>query len=257
MTKSLKRTDGTYALSGANASNNFSMAIFPENLQEVNEFCNLIGRARFDRYLNSCDGNYEQALELYVWNARVSQAFYLPIQIWEITLRNQMNRFLIWKSSNAAWPYDQNKVVKRLKNIDQKRLNEVKERQQNTKGVSQATTDAIVADLSAGFWVSMLTTTYDFRFSWRYNLGRVFPNAANDWRDENARTPQWDHNAAHEPCDRLLNLRNRIAHHEPVYALDLHQAHQDAVTTITAMSKAASNYLAAHCTVQSVLAERP
>lgn len=209
------------------------------------------------RYVNACSGDLEAALALYVWNARISQAFYLPIQIWEICLRNQMNRFLCRQFMGGGWPYNDLKAVRRLSGSDRQRLEDARKRQEAAHSVAQAPTDAIVADLSAGFWVSMLTRSYEARFKWRWQLPLVFPNAPANWRDKAAKTPQWDHAAAHRPCDRLLTLRNRIAHHEPIFDLDLQQRHDDAVLTIGAMSAAAANYQADYCTVKDVLAERP
>ena len=77
----------------------------------------------------------------------------------------------------------------------------------------KVTTDAIVADLSAGFWGSLLTRRYDVRFTWRYNLGRIFPNAAGLTRG-----------AVWPICDGLLDLRNRVAHHKPIFHLPLENA---------------------------------
>ncbi len=233
------------------------MTEFPKDLQEVKDFCALVSKARIDRYLASCEGNLEKALQLYVWNAQISQAFYLPIQVWEVCLRNQMNRFLCRQFSDGAWPYNELKAVRRLKATDRDRVMDARKRQEDACKVSQASTDAIVADLTAGFWVSMLATSYSARFAWRYQLTHVFPNAPTKWRDPNAKTPQWNHNAAHAPCERLLTLRNRISHHEPIFALDLARAYDDAVTTIHAMSGAAANYLSAYSSVEEILAERP
>ena len=82
-----------------------------------------------------------------------------------------------WKFSDGAWPYNHVKAVDRFNAGDREKLLEARRRQENERNVSQASTDAIVADLTAGFWVSMLTSAYDKRFAWRSNLNRVFPNA--------------------------------------------------------------------------------
>ena len=66
-----------------------------------------------------------------------------------------------------------------------------------------------------------------------------------------------DYLVAHESCDRLLKLRNRVAHHEPVFEMDLQKLHEDAMITIAALSSPAANYLSEYCTVQNIMTEKP
>ena len=42
--------------------------------------------------------------------------------MWEISLRNRLNEFLIWKF-NAKWPYD-SRAVRNLKSNENRRLQE-------------------------------------------------------------------------------------------------------------------------------------
>lgn len=228
---------------------------FPKDEQEIKAFRHTIGDARFGRYLNAASGEEAQAVSLYVWNAQVSSAFYLPLQIWEVALRNQMNRFLCWKFSDGGWPYNDVKAVRQFNGRDRERLSEARRRQEEARNVKRATTDAIVADLSAGFWVSMLSGGYDAKFAWRYNLPRVFPHGLAGWKSGNP--SRWDPLAAHAACERLLNLRNRIAHHEPVYELALPQLEKDVYTIVSAMCPASSAYLASSSSIAKVLAMRP
>jgi len=132
---------------------------FPKDEQEIKTFRATLSEARFARYLAASNGREGDALALYVWNAKISQAFYLPIQIWEICLRNQMNRFLCWKYG-GAWPYDEQRAVRQLQGKDKEKLIESRERQARNRGLPQATTDSIAADLTAGFWVGLLAHRY-------------------------------------------------------------------------------------------------
>jgi hypothetical protein len=236
-----------------NASKIFLMANFPKDLQEINVFEATIGPARFKRYLAEYDGDKEAALRLYIWNARISQAFYLPLQIWEICLRNRVNDFMVWKFG-SAWPYDQRKAVRQLKNTDQKILQDSIDRQERARG-APASTDAIAADLSAGFWVRLLGSSYSVPMSWRYNLTRIFPSpAASIWRKGPAGFDMAD---AHALCEEVLDLRNRVAHHEPLAWMNLAGLHYKIGILTYAMCPASFSYLESHCTVQNLLAERP
>jgi len=101
--------------------------------------------------------------------------------------------------------------LRNLSTNDKAKLNKSLERlTRERKTKPPIPVDLIVADLSAGFWVSMLTARYDGHLNWKYNLARVFPFEA--------AIPRID---AHAACDRMLDVRNRIAHHEPIYHRDL------------------------------------
>jgi hypothetical protein len=56
------------------------------------------------------------------------------------------------------------------------------------------------------FGVSLLNKSYDVPFVWRHNLSRIFPGEKALTRDEASRL-----------CDGRLDLRNLVAHHEPIY----------------------------------------
>jgi hypothetical protein len=105
-----------------------------------------------------------------------------------------------------------------------------------------APTNAIVADLSGGFWVSLLTKSYDIPFAWRYNLARIFPNDAVISRIEAA-----------EICEALLVLRNRIAHHEPIFHFPLEQRRNEIGKIIYAMCRANYAYVEFSCTFAAEL----
>ena len=68
----------------------------------------------------------------------------------------------------------------------------------------------IIAELSFGFWVALLNKNYH-RALWMNCLERAFPNYEGKRRD------------LYMDLDRLRKLRNRIAHHEPIYKRDLHR----------------------------------
>lgn len=203
-----------------------------------------LSEPRFSKYLNSCDGDESKALALYQWNALVSQSLYVYIQCWEICLRNKLNNFLRWKY-NDSWPYDQ-RALRNLKRDDSRRLSETISRKKTTNSKGNVSTNVIVADLSAGFWVSQLSSAYDVPYSWRYNLARIFPN------DRSI-----DQRAAWEICDNTLNLRNRIAHHEPIYALPLESNYRELQRVVAAMCAGTHAFADVNCTFRDIFSKRP
>lgn len=197
---------------------------------------------RMGKYLVAADGDLTGALEIYRWNARLSQSLYIYVQTWEVCLRNKMNDFLSWKYS-AGWPYD-HRFARNLNGSDRRKLQATIIRQESNRGVKPVQTSAVVADLSAGFWVSQLS--YDIPNAWRYNIGRIFPHG----RGLNSVE-------ARAICADILGVRNRIAHHEPVFHLPLHQRRDELRRMVQAMCAATLAYAEATCTFHATFAAKP
>ncbi|MDE2466008.1 MAG: Abi family protein [Alphaproteobacteria bacterium] len=211
-------------------------AVFLESKQRVKDFRIALSEARFKRYLDHAGGNEMAAIMLYHWNCSLAQSLYFSLHMWEISLRNRLNAFLCWKY-NADWPYDNTRAVRNLAAKNKGRLADAIERQERQRNVKQAPTGAIVADLSVGFWVSLLGKSYDNPYSWRYNIARIFPN------DKSI-----DRASASKACDLLLDVRNRVAHHEPIFHLKLEQVRKDLDLLLGGMNDAAHAYTGAVCT---------
>ncbi len=211
----------------------------------VNSMKASLSGPRFARYLSAVGGDDRNALALYQWNALISQSLYVYIQCWEICLRNKVDGFLRWKYSDK-WPYDQGRAVRNLQANDRKRLQETVSRQGSQRGYTPVSTDAIVADLSAGFWVSQLSSSYAVPYAWNYNIVRIFPN-----------DKALDMRLAWQICDRTLNLRNRIAHHEPIYHLDLQRNYDDLQRIVAAMCMGISAFANANSSFQHVFDSKP
>ena len=204
-----------------------------------------LSQARFARYLRSAAGNEDAALELYEWNTLTAQSLYVYLQSWEVTYRNKLDSFLRWKYGHD-WPYDEKRLARNLSHDEKRRLGETRERQSRQRGLKKVPTDAFVADLSAGFWVALLSKSYEVPFVWRHNLARVFPN------DQALTRIQ-----AHEISTDILTLRNRIAHHEPIYDLALSKTYNDMQRLVAAMCKDTDQFARKNCTFLTIAKRRP
>jgi len=202
-----------------------------------------LSQPRLSKYMKDANDDLTKALELYRWNALLSQSIYTYVQAWEICLRNKISDFLVWKYNKADWPYDP-RLLRNLNANDGRRLTEAKDRQEHDRKIRPASTPSIVADLSAGFWVSQLN--YNVSYSWRYNIGRVFP-----------RDKQVTAKVAHSSCTEILTLRNRIAHHEPIYHLDLPARRNELSMITNGMCEATFAYAEATCTFAAIWKARP
>ena len=156
----------------------------------------------------------EEAVRLHVWNTAVSAAFYGPLQVLEVALRNAMNRRLGGRYG-AAW-YDNDCAGLNNGALDWIRSAKA-ELQQDGHGNDP---HQVVAALSFGFWVSL--------------LGRGGPGPTTRGRSGARRcaTPsphrrnRLIRRQAHRPLNALRTLRNRIAHHEPIFLRNLAEDHE-------------------------------
>lgn len=206
----------------------------------MQQFITLSSPERFNRYRTVCGNDDVQAVALYCWNMRVARSFYVYLQCWEVAFRNKMNAFLSWKY-NDEWPYDESRCIRNMAREDKKRLAETRDRQQRDRKLDRVSTSMIVADLSAGFWVSQLSKPYNAHYAWKYNLARIFPhNQTLDIHD------------AWERSDGILKLRNRVAHHEPIHNLPLLELHRDLQLLVGAMCLATKQFADASCNFREV-----
>jgi hypothetical protein len=220
-------------------------AIFLEDEAKIKSFVASVSKPRLSKYLQKSKSNLKEALLLYHWNSQLSQALYLPLQSWEIALRNKLNEFLCYKYG-SNWPYE-TRALRNLTSKDAKRLQDTIGRQiVDRKGVAP-TTNQIVADLSAGFWVSQLGKSYTIPYGWHHNLKhRVFTNDPSMTRED-----------ASAICDDLLDLRNRVAHHEPIFQRPLDRLKADLDDILNAMCAGTAAYMASACSFSEIWNAKP
>lgn len=218
--------------------------IFLEDERKIKSFIATISKARLSKYLSKCGGNEKDAILLYHWNSQLSQSLYLPLQSFEIALRNRLNEYLIYLFG-ARWPYD-SRALRTLANPEihllQKTIDRgVRERRSNP------TTDQVVADLSIGFWVSLLAKRYHVPLKWRKNLAsHIF-----------TRSRELSVQAAWEKCRRLRDLRNRVAHHEPVFHLKLDELRVELDEMLIALCESTHAYMSSACSFKDIWANPP
>ena len=211
---------------------------------DIEAFVQTVSRPRFLRYLASSADDIRLAFTLYRWNSEISQYFYLPLQIWEIALRNRLNNFLSDRFG-PDWAIHDDRAWRALKANERRRVAGALDKQRRQRQ-QPPTNNSVVADLSAGFWVGLLGRGYEVPFAWRSNLQRVFPGGQGLPRE-----------AIWAICDDLLKLRNRIAHHEPIFHLDLAKQHRDLESLLEALCPYAHRYAFDGSRLDQLWARRP
>lgn len=211
--------------------------MFKYNHNIINSLEGSISLNRLSTYLKATHFDKEAALRLYLWNSEVSSAFHLPLQGLEIALRNALHSALAAKYQRADW-YEQAPLDARANELVEKAKTEV------TQTHGAANVPHVVAELSFGFWLSLLGKKYH-QTLWIPALGKVFSSP---------RKSRGDVNNALQP---LRLLRNRIAHHEPVFARHLSADYANIIQTLTWINKDKAGWIDYHSTVKDVLNRRP
>lgn len=190
---------------------------------------------RFQRYCDETGGDEAAALHLYTWNTAVSAAFYGPIQACEITLRNGIHDRLV--AAYNPWWFRNSRLV----HPPEARI--IQETEDKIKNVGNTVTPGhLVAELSFGFWVRLFNKSYDEL--WRSHLYRLF-------------SPKPKRADLREQLDRIRTLRNRIAHHEPIFHRNLMDDAGRLRDVTKRLSPAVNDWVNFHSRVYDVLADRP
>jgi hypothetical protein len=170
---------------------------------------------RFRRYVTAAGGDLRKALLIYRWNSFLSQSLYWPIQTLEIAYRNSISKVLT-NSFGQNWHLAQ-RFHRQLDRDDADRLREVVSRHQRDRRTRTPPVDGVVAELTLGFWTAMLTRRYAIPLAWGRNLNTAFPYLPAGLGTQSVL----------QPMERTRILRNRIAHHEPIFDRRLHLSHRE------------------------------
>lgn len=170
---------------------------------------NLASRERLAKYLRLAENDEGKVVELYLKNLEECRRFYGLLHWLEIGLRNAMNRELTaaygerWFESKEIYFYPEEFGKIRIAKI---RLEEQHKRVENPD---------VVAAISLGFWVNLFNGPYDQL--WRYHLRKTFQG----------RTDSMKRHEATSQLKPILNLRNRVAHYEPILNMPLEKLEAD------------------------------
>ena len=196
---------------------------YPEDV--FGELETSLSSARMSTYLEAVDGNREKAARLYAWNTAVSAAFYASLQALEVALRNAMHAQL---ASRYGVPWYDNRNAGLDKGASARIAITKRDLARNRYA---RTPSNMVAALSFGFWVSLLgpgghLDDTDRKANCEMTLWR--PALRGAFLHRTALTRK----QIHGPLDHLRALRNRIAHHEPIFARHLMKDHERIVEII-------------------------
>jgi hypothetical protein len=132
----------------------------------------------------------------------------------EISLRNSIHHVMQQDTGQAHW-YDNFPL------IQPKEQESIEEAKKNLKRWKKQVTPArVIAELTFGFWVRLSASSYE-KTLWVKHLYKAFPEM---------KPP--DRGTAFHRLDMIRTLRNRIAHHEPIFTRSVHQDYLQIVEAI-------------------------
>jgi len=179
----------------------------PLTAEQENAIFQVLSHPRMSTYsVASGVTDNSDALTLYVWNSAISSAFFSSLQICEVAVRNAVACALEMKYG-PAWPWDAN-FIKTLKQPMKEELKKAKD------GIPTGMTGKVIAELKFHFWCQMFTSGQD-QHIWKSYLHVVFPNLPAPLSVLGARA------LLHQYLNIVRKFRNRIAHHEPIFAYNL------------------------------------
>lgn len=205
-----------------------------------------ISAARLAPYLTACDDDVQCAVRLYTWNIEVSSAFWGPVHVFEVVLRNALHNQMSRRYGRSDW-WERTDVRLHDVMVDQLDRAQQDARKAASRKKRQMVPDDIVAALSLGFWTGLLgsgrSQQYETQF-WQPFLRDAFPNYSG------ARS------ALHRDVETLRLFRNRLAHHEPVFTRHLAADHETILRVVGYIASDAAEYVESHSRAAEVLARR-
>lgn len=165
-------------------------------------FESLFSVNRMQRYFDRFPGDEKRAIQLYNANIHVSASFYMALATLEITFRNKLDACLTNHYGTKDWCNS----IKTDSQIDaglKKKITTAE--QQIIQRGEVVSTSKIIAELTFGFWTSLLNSKYE-KIYWK-SLRNAFPNLPKINKQRHT---------VSSPINKIRNFRNRIFHHEPI-----------------------------------------
>ena len=164
----------------------------------------------------------EVALARYIYNIELSKSLYPIINIFEVTLRNSIDRALTEFFNMADW----NNIIP-LTQTEEIMINEAKIKMaQRDKKFSHG---RLVSELTLGFWVALMGRKYNTQKFQFFIIKNIFHGCSSEQKSTAA---------VQKNLTEIRFLRNRIAHHERIlHWTDLEQKHDLILNFIRWMSQ--------------------
>ncbi|WP_237189051.1 hypothetical protein [Rothia nasimurium] len=192
----------------------------------IDELTKVLSAPRLETYQLAYEQlGFSDVTGLYAWNAKVSAALILPAHFAEISIRNVADEVLT-TVYGEKWPWSPG-FLQSLPHRQSQDLIRTRS--------SYTTTGKVIAELKLVFWQQLFTQRHDNRL-WLPYLAPAMPHSP-------THGPRLLRSEIRESIERIRTLRNRIAHHEPVFTRDLTEDLAVMLNLISYRSEAIGNWV--------------
>lgn len=193
--------------------------------------------------MNAAAGDKQRALRLYVWNVRLCEELYLPLQTAEVAVRNAVHGSLIARYGKG-W-YSRQAFIDVLPDRYKEEVKKTALDEQMRRAAA-FTGDHVVAGMPFGFWVHLLSVNFD-HLLWKNGMGAAFACIpAHVGRRQ-----------VYDRVNRLRNFRNMVMHHYAIFDQDPLEEHKNAMNIIGWVSEGIQWYVRELSNPQAVMVSKP
>lgn len=177
---------------------------------QIENFIKIVSKDRLDSYKLLESDSYELLLARYIFNIKISEAFYPILSALEIALRNNIyNAVCNIKGKN--WLMNEIHSQSILSVNERNLLIESYNKLSKKHYGKTITESGLIAELTFGFWINLCKKSYKNSL---WDKQSFFENVFPDF-DNYFTSPTWDKTKVIFPeLKNILILRNRIFHHE-------------------------------------------
>lgn len=207
-----------------------------------------VSQRRLGEYLVAANHDDESARELYEWNVSISAAFFELISYVEVALRNAVDKILaqleVAETARVGvrhgWWFASPTFL-----ADHELSFYETARKHLGSRADGASRDKVLASMTFGVWDGVFGPSYEQLF--RRHLVYAFPH----------RGPGFKRETVKKNVLALKNLRNRIAHHQPIFDHPLEERFEQAMELLRWIDPALEQWVQGLCRVPDVLNVRP
>lgn len=178
-----------------------------KNIMVFDDFKDVISEQRMNRYLFSVNNNTRNAQTLYRKNLKLSQEMFTIISCFEVALRNKINKHYT-SLYGVEWLSDFIYEGGRFDTPSTKRTQNIIRFAKNKLGADY-THFKLIAELDFGLWRYLFARPQFVAGG--QNLLQIFPS-----KPRSSVSMQYNNTYIFNELTKINELRNRIAHHEPI-----------------------------------------
>lgn len=203
-----------------------------------------ISMKRFARYLDAAGDDVALARILYEWNVELSAELFKLLSTVELILRNALSSSL--SALHRSRGGDGNWLLNHAFGLTphHKRHGDDAIARLSRRGQT-LTLDSMIPELNFGFWRYLLAKRYIAKF-WAAAFRNELPGVGND-----------EVRGFVSRVGRLHEIRNRIAHHVPIFGRRLDLGHRDCLLVLGAVCPVTAAWAEGVGRLPEVLAARP